>query len=809
MSNVPTNFVYNSITNQIVDEEKRDLDIPFTLLNFLKYNSSSTNELNDIALYQDYIQKWRETTTKQVESAQTDIRNQFIVFLKEIRLQFLNKEEQRYLDNINFDDNQELSVAIPFFATKLKDISLYYKGRRDAVGSTLETIKRKGSLQGLRRFLKDELGNIYSGEDQPDGLNIPDDIPEYLKNLDIDIDPVYDDFNDYYDLDPSKSPSYYNTISGDRFDYFTTNTNNISAHFYVDTAAAINDVINNNGIQLEEVPGLLIKFNTSDLSFTQSINYETYKNTGLSGNLSFLKQRDIAASNMGTDMYYVSTNNFGDYVYEKLFDAKQPQRNLLNINHPSTIQVPGNKFVTGRDVGLYFNPVNRGLLSMNTEFTNILVKSDLRPETVYVFPDPNSYGNIDGVGVGKRENPVTFTIRNTIRKNTSSAFGSNLPKSTYTNQNFHSYTTREQFNTNINNLSALRTIQSLTSAGFIVKEAGDIFGNRFYHFNTSTYTQKNISSTVSDNLALGPELLYRGDDGLDALQTVINTLSTSSEKEPITFIRNKLKPIIIYNLKKNVITELNEAFATVFDRYIFNQELYHDVSNNQIADINIFKNTYFFRTSGFYVIDTVDYNIDTGEFEPSTFISSIKPYNRTITTEQDIRPISNISNPYEVNGEIFYIEVKSANYTNARPVNISPMSFNIFKYDRVNKREVNLVTSDTAAESFFADNFTFDVGSNITQITDVELKFNSKQNKFNCISNFRDLNNVSYIHVLTFKIKGNLLTVFDNYVIKPTNFSSTRNFYKVDEFMTNFKTISGAGNIAAPRQKVTDGTLRL
>ena len=808
MSNVPTNFVYNSITNKIVDEEKRDLETPFTLLNFLKYNSASSNDLNEMALYQDYLQKWRDTSTKVAASTDINVRNQFITFLKEIRLNFLNNEEKRYLDNIDYNNNEELSVAIPFFVTKLKDISLYYKGRRDAVGSTLETIKRKGSLHGLRRYVKDQLGNIYSGEDIPDGLDVPADIPNFLKNLSVDLDPVYDNFNDYYDLDPVKSPTFYNTISGDRFKYFTSNTNTISSNFYVDTAAAINDVINNNGIELKEIPGLLIKFKTSDLSFTQAINYETYKNTGLSANLSFLNQRDIAAANMGTDMYYISTNNFGDSLSGKLFDAKQPQRNLLNINHPATIQTPGDEFVTARDVGLYFTPLNRGLISMNSEFTSILVRENLEAETVYVFPDPSSYGNIDGVGVSKRVNPLTFTLLDTIRKNVSSSFGNNLPKSTYTEQNFHSYTTREQFNTRFNNLSTLRTLQALTSAGFVVKEAGDIFGNRFFHFNNSLYTQKNITDDIQSNFNLGPELPYRGDANRNQLQTKVSQLSTTSEKDPIAFIRNKLKPVAVYNVKKNKIVELHEAFSSIFDRYVFNTELYHDVSNNQISDINIFTNTYFFRTSGFFVVDTVDYNTEKGEFLPSSFVSSIKPYNTTITTEQDIKPISNISNPHEVNGEIFYIEIKSSDSGIVRPVNITPMVFNIFKYDRVNKKEINLVTSNSTSESFFADNFTFDVGSKITQISDISLKFNSKQSKFNCITNFRDLNNVSYVHVLTFKIIGNQLTVFDNYVIRPNNFSTTRNFYTREEFQTNFATISGTGNLSTPKQKVLDGTLR-
>jgi len=810
MPNVLPNFVYNSITNDIVDEEKRDIEIPFSLLNFLKYTGADTNELNEIALYQEYLQTWQDTTDKKIVDEDIDLRNQFIIFLKEIRLQYLNLEEQRYLDNINFENNQELSVAIPFFATKIKDIALYYKSQRDKIGLSLENVKRKGSLAGIKRFLSDQIGNIYAGEDQPDGLTIPNDIPEFLKNLVINVDPVFDNFNDYYDLDPSKTPVYYNTLSGNRFKYFSSNTNNISANFYINTEAAINDIINNNGIELKEVPGLLVKFKTSDLSFTQAINYETYKNTGLSANLSFLKQREIAINNMGTDMYYISTNSTPasgkGFIYNKLFDASNPQRNLLNINHPTTIQMEGDNFVSERDVGLFYSPIKRGILSMTSKFSNILVPANLKPNKVYIFPDPNSYGNVEGLGVSKRENPLVFTLLDkSIKKNVSSSFGKGLPKSTSINQNFYSYTSIEKFDKKINNLQPLKTIQSLTSAGFITKESGDIFGNKFYHFKNTDNVERNYDSNIP--LALGPDLRFRGPAGEGALQTELQPLVTSTGKDPISFIRTSLKPIIVYNVKKNNLQNLNVAFDGIFGRYIFNKKLYYDFSNNLIADINIFRNTYFFKTSSFYVIDTVDYDAKKGIFKPSSFVSVVKTFNTDITTRQDIKTISNISNPFEVDKDIFYVEIQS-NPNTTVPINVTHMKINIFKYDRELKRELNLVTTSTQAESFFANNFTFDVGSKITQISNIELKFNSKQSKFACITNFRDLNNVSFIHVLTFKIFGNTLTIFDNYVIGPNNFNTTKNFYELNEFANTFATVVGEGNLTTPKQKVSDGTLR-
>jgi hypothetical protein len=35
-------------------------------------------------------------------------------------------DEKRFLSNINFDDNQSLDIAIPFFTKKIKKICQYY-----------------------------------------------------------------------------------------------------------------------------------------------------------------------------------------------------------------------------------------------------------------------------------------------------------------------------------------------------------------------------------------------------------------------------------------------------------------------------------------------------------------------------------------------------------------------------------------------------------------------------------------------------------------------------------------------------------
>ena len=178
-------------------------------------------------------------------------------------------------------------------------------------------------------------------------------------------------------------------------------------------------------------------------------------------------------------------------------------------------------------------------------------------------------------------------------------------------------------------------------------------------------------------------------------------------------------------------------------------------------------------------------------------------YNNKITTNQNEVSISNFSNPVRIKDDLLYIKVESDPSVTS-PINLRFFDFSIFRYDLNTKREVNLVTSQTQNQSFFSDNFTFDVGSNIVQIKDVKLNYNSKQNLLFCLTSFEDLNNAIFFHVLIFKIVGNSLNIVQNYVINPNNFNTTQNFYNNNTLANNFLTQSIS---STPTQNSTYGTL--
>ena len=135
--------VYFSVTNTLGDA-KRDLNEPFSFLDYLKYADINDKE-SEFSNYQNYLQSWEAYTNTSLASINVDVKTQFINFLSEINLLFFTNEERRYFDNIDLNNNEQLSIALPFFTSKIKEIAIYFKKKRNNITSNLEYIKKKGT----------------------------------------------------------------------------------------------------------------------------------------------------------------------------------------------------------------------------------------------------------------------------------------------------------------------------------------------------------------------------------------------------------------------------------------------------------------------------------------------------------------------------------------------------------------------------------------------------------------------------------------------------------------------------------------
>ena len=171
-------IIYNSITNNL-DDEKRDTESPFSFLDFLKYSGTNDKNINELELYNDYLKDWESTSTLTLTSLNVNVRNQFIAFLSQIKLVFLTPEEQRFFDNIDLNNNEQLTIAVPFFSKKIKEI-VSNKNKITIIGGGFIGLEIASSLSQLqKKVIVIEIGNQLMGR------IIPKQIADLVQNTHI------------------------------------------------------------------------------------------------------------------------------------------------------------------------------------------------------------------------------------------------------------------------------------------------------------------------------------------------------------------------------------------------------------------------------------------------------------------------------------------------------------------------------------------------------------------------------------------------------------------------------------------------
>ena len=197
-----------SITNG-KDDEKRDSVKPFSFIDFINYSRQSEKDSNTIDLYKVYLQNWNKILNKSSTESNDVVKDQFINLFKEISLKFTSPEEKRDLQNIDFSDEENLSIAVPFFSRKIKEIILYYQERRKTYNKNYEELFSKGNKTNVTNYIKSKLIDFVENDETKDVTTKVNKLSTIQKFVEVEIEDSYDIFNDYFDIDPSRPPDFY------------------------------------------------------------------------------------------------------------------------------------------------------------------------------------------------------------------------------------------------------------------------------------------------------------------------------------------------------------------------------------------------------------------------------------------------------------------------------------------------------------------------------------------------------------------------------------------------------------------------
>ena len=153
--------INNSIVNDLSDEKLDNLK-PFSFIEFLNYAKLIEDDIKAFDRYQDYIREWSSFSKKNNTNFDILVKQEFLNLFKELKLNYTTYEERRFLQNIDYNNNTDLSIAIPFFAKKIKEIIFLYKNKRDTFSKLLRETKDKGSIVNLKNYISSKIADIVN-----------------------------------------------------------------------------------------------------------------------------------------------------------------------------------------------------------------------------------------------------------------------------------------------------------------------------------------------------------------------------------------------------------------------------------------------------------------------------------------------------------------------------------------------------------------------------------------------------------------------------------------------------------------------
>ena len=478
-----------SITNIAVSlDEARDQIQPFSFLDFINYTKVDYTPEEYSKFYSSYIKTWYSKKELTQEEQADEFKTFYTNFIKEIVLNFTTESERRFLSKIDYNSPTDLDIVLPFYANKLREIVLFYKNKRDEGKYVIDRNKVKGSNSGVERAIFDNVYNfVFGSQDTLSTSGIQ--LSSIISKLDIDIEEYIDVYGDYFDLPRTSSQE-----TGLREELYSSNINNIDPDYYFDPDAL--KILTNNAL-LSSVPVFYInppRISVDPVCDPNNPLAEAEREKtrgGLSPREIYRLKRQLISKYCGTDFYYIDTTQ-ATPLSGLLFRAENPTNNLLNLQTADTATVESNQIRLLKDIGLFFTPNKIGLFKLNVDKSeHVIDTNQLEDNQIYIYPDPNSYGNVSTNPQSAYPISFKFDYRDGIR-NISSGIAGGDPYVTNEHQTFNGYNTKERRSNNLeffNDNGIKFNFSDLYNQGFLQKVQYDIYGNEYGLFKSDSLAE--------------------------------------------------------------------------------------------------------------------------------------------------------------------------------------------------------------------------------------------------------------------------------------------------------------------------------
>lgn len=478
--------VPQSITNSnVMDSNALDRNQAFSLIEFIKAVKVSYEPSTLQEYYATYLNNWNNKSNNKTTSNKSLIIDRYRDFLKEITINFSNKTEKKFLQYLDFDDNNDLTIAISFFSKKLREIIEYYRLERVNLHNASNKVKTKTSNFNV---VKSAYSTVLNFLDNREDSSIDYEFSTIKNDIRISLTEYFDVYTSYFNQEPDE------TKYGNHFLSYSP----------------------------DDLPSDNI-FLTSNSELTSEVfeGYSEILKLYLEADNIFDNKRSLTEKYIGTDFYYISSNSAGEYVYDILIKADKPYSDFLNQENPSTASVFANKISTKREAG-FFRPTNTGINVIQAPAIDFELSKQYEPDSLFIFPDPKVFTNNQDILVFNIE-PSDFF------KNISSGVAKLQPNTSKDDTSYIGYSSKFDKRTENTDLAFL------FDEGYIDDGKKDLFGNVFGLVKDNNYFRDNLTiknpKTVK-NLILNGYQFYDNlyNEGFDFNYNTIDTTSFTETK---------------------------------------------------------------------------------------------------------------------------------------------------------------------------------------------------------------------------------------------------------------------------------------
>jgi hypothetical protein len=573
--------VPKSITNKNVsNHDALDNTTPISFLTFIKIINVSFEPDSLQDYYNFYLTEWNNLNKTSTQTDIAIITDKYREFLRELSLKHTTLEEKHFLSKIDFNDPYDLDVVMGFYGRKLKELSIEYNNKRNDIKFNVVRSKLIGTTFGSEKTILEIVLSFLKTFD--DGELIFD-YDQIVKDLEIEIDELYDIYPSYFNQLPDV-----NVYDNKDLDYGY----NI---FLTPDSITISTLLSGFSNELQELK-----------EFDDLLD----------------NKRKLTQKYISTDFYYLSTGNTtSNFLSGKLFSSNNNILNFTNRNYPTTASTQRVDYLKdSRSIG-FFRPHKQSIILVDGDnYSYSFNLEHLEPNSLYFFPDPSK--------IGKNGSVLTFIVDDSrLKRNYSSGSISNQPYSNPNDVKTYGYISKiEPFES--------KYLDSVFDKGYISDIKTDIYGNLFglfkddHRFRQTIRASNEFIPPAPYSLVINGHMFYDttywegynfnyviSDDTYpsdikynETIRTGLSTTTTPfiSSNIDLTLFFGYFSPYAELSLptESNLITEyeiLDGAYLTNYDLRLYNDSI--------SSDLSAFDKSFTLGLSSFYYDTLVDAGI--------------------------------------------------------------------------------------------------------------------------------------------------------------------------------------------------------